>query len=88
MNVPPVTFPITRVPTNHRVDDADAIVRALRHLSDNQRQTVVLRFYAHLTKEQMATALAVASGTIKARLSRALKSLADNKHLTELRDPL
>lgn len=70
-----------------RVDDADAIVRALQHLSDNQPETVVLRYYAHLTEEQMATTLAVAPGTIKTRLSRALKALADNPNLTELGEP-
>lgn len=70
-----------------QVDDADAIVRALQQLPDNQRQTVVLRYYAQLSEEQMATALTVAPGTIKSRLSRALKALADNPNLTELRDP-
>lgn len=71
----------------NRIDDADAILRALLHLPDDQRQTVVLRYYAHLTEEQMATALAVAPGTIKSRLSRALKALADDPNLSELRDP-
>ena len=70
-----------------RVDDADAILRALQQLPDSQRQTIVLRYYAHLTEGQMATALAVAPGTIKSRLSRALQALADNPNLTELREP-
>ena len=69
------------------VDDADAIVRALAQLPVNQRQAVVLRYYAHLSEEQMATALTVAPGTVKSRLSRALKALADDPNLTELRDP-
>ena len=69
-----------------RIDDADAMLRALQHLPEDQRQTVVLRYYAQLTEGQMATALGVAPGTVKSRLSRALKALACNPNLSELRD--
>jgi RNA polymerase sigma-70 factor (sigma-E family) len=68
-----------------RVDDTDAVVRALQRLSRDQRIAVVLRYYSHLTEQQMATALGVATGTVKSRLSRALTALADDPSLEELR---
>ncbi|HET7355535.1 MAG TPA: SigE family RNA polymerase sigma factor [Nocardioidaceae bacterium] len=68
-----------------RVDDADAVVRALQRLPYDHRAAVVLRYYAHLTEQQMATALGVATGTVKSRLSRALDALAEDPSLEELR---
>jgi RNA polymerase sigma-70 factor (sigma-E family) len=68
------------------VDDSDAVMRALEHLPDDQRTAVVLRYYAHLTELQMATVLGVPAGTVKSRLSRAVKALAQDPHLAELRD--
>jgi RNA polymerase sigma-70 factor (sigma-E family) len=67
------------------VDDADAVARALRALSADQRAAVVLRYYAHLSEQQMASVLGVAAGTVKSRLSRALKTLADDPGLAEMR---
>jgi RNA polymerase sigma-70 factor (sigma-E family) len=67
------------------VDQADAVLRSLDRLTDDQRTAVVLRYYAHLTEEQMATVLSVAAGTVKSRLSRALKALSEDPHLSELR---
>lgn len=67
------------------VDLTDAVARSLDRLSADQRVAVVLRFYAHLTEQQMALALGVAPGTVKSRLSRALKVLADDPDLSELR---
>jgi RNA polymerase sigma factor (sigma-70 family) len=68
-----------------RIDDADAVMRALDGLSQEQRTAVVLRFYAHLDERQMAAVLDVAPGTVKSRLSRALKNLAHDPNLAELR---
>lgn len=68
-----------------RVDDADAVLRALKRLPHDQRAAVVLRYYAHLSEQQMATVLGVATGTVKSRLSRALISLAHDASLEELR---
>lgn len=48
----------------------------------------MLRYYAHLTEQQMAAVLGVAPGTVKSRLSRALKVLADDPDLAELRGAL
>lgn len=70
-----------------QVDDADAMRRALDNLPTHQREVVVLRYYAHLTEQQIATVLATPAGTVKSRLSRALRLLADDTNLTEMRDP-
>ena len=69
-----------------KVDQADAVLRSLSRLNDDQRTAVVLRYYTHLTEQQMAVALNVAPGTIKSRLARALKALSDDPHLAELRE--
>ncbi len=67
------------------VDTADAVLRSLDRLGRDQRTAVVLRYYAHLTEQQMATVLGVAPGTVKSRLSRALATLADDPDLATLR---
>ena len=67
------------------IDDTDAIMRALDRLPGDQRTAVVLRYYAHLSEQQMATVLDVAAGTVKSRLSRAVKALAQDPDLAELR---
>ncbi|TDD59773.1 SigE family RNA polymerase sigma factor [Kribbella antibiotica] len=70
------------------VDDADLMTRALDRLPTDQRTAVVLRYYAHLTEQQMASVLGVAAGTVKSRLSRAVKVLAQDPDLAELREIL
>lgn len=67
------------------VDDADAVVRSLARLSHDQRTAVVLRYFCDLDEHRMAGVLDVAPGTVKSRLSRALKALADDPQLSELR---
>lgn len=68
------------------IDDADVVMRALDRLPTDQRTAVVLRYYAHLTEQQMASVLGVAAGTVKSRLSRAVKALAQDPDLAELRE--
>ncbi|GAA0604089.1 SigE family RNA polymerase sigma factor [Kribbella sandramycini] len=68
------------------VDDADLLKRALAKLPVEQRTAVVLRYYAHLSEQQMASVLGVAAGTVKSRLSRAVKALALDPNLAELRE--
>ncbi len=68
-----------------RIDDADVVLRALDQLTIDQRAAVVLRYYAHLSEQQMATVLCVPEGTVKSRLSRALTKLAEDPHLKQLR---
>jgi RNA polymerase sigma-70 factor (sigma-E family) len=68
-----------------RIDDAHAIGRALQRLSAAHRQVVVLRYYAHLTEQQIAGVLDIAAGTVKSRLSRALSHLSTDTELANLR---
>lgn len=51
------------------------LASALRLLNDDQRAVVVLRFYRDWSVEQTATALGIAPGTVKSRLSRAMQEL-------------
>jgi RNA polymerase sigma-70 factor (sigma-E family) len=67
------------------VDDADAVARALGRLGPGQRDVVVLRYFLHLSETETAEALGVPVGTAKSRLSRALKQLAADKDLAEIR---
>lgn len=67
------------------VDDAESLSRSLARLSPDQRTAVVLRYYANLDEQQMASVLGIAPGTVKSRLSRALKLLAQDPHLAQLR---
>ena len=68
-----------------RVDDLDAVTRALARLGADQRRVVVLRYYAHLSEQQTAAALGVAAGTVKSRLSRAMRALEQDPGLIEMR---
>ena len=49
----------------------DVLVRALQQLSLDHRTVVVGRYYLDWSESQLATALGVAPGTVKSRLSRA-----------------
>lgn len=53
------------------------LVAALRQLSVDHRAVVVGRYYLDWSEAQLATALDVAPGTVKSRLSRALHALAE-----------
>jgi RNA polymerase sigma-70 factor (sigma-E family) len=67
-------------------DTADAINRAVRRLSQGQREVIALRYFVRLTEPEIAAALGVAAGTVKSRLSRALAALSADSDLTDLRD--
>lgn len=67
------------------VDSRDAVRRLLAPLNRDQRTVVVLRYFADFSERQLAEVLRVPIGTIKSRTSRALKLLADNPALKELR---
>ncbi len=64
-------------------DSTDAIAsrqalgQALRSLSVDHREVIVLRFYADLTVDQIADRTGVGSGTVKSRLHYALRHLRD-----------
>jgi RNA polymerase sigma-70 factor (ECF subfamily) len=55
----------------------ESLVRALLRLSVDHRTVVVGRYYLDWSEEQLATALDVAPGTVKSRLSRALTHLSE-----------
>jgi RNA polymerase sigma-70 factor (ECF subfamily) len=55
----------------------EALVRSLRRLSVDHRTVVVGRYYLDWSEEQLATALDIAPGTVKSRLSRALTQLSE-----------
>ena len=55
----------------------EALVRALRRLSVDHRTVVVGRYYLDWSEDQLATALDIAPGTVKSRLSRALTQLSE-----------
>jgi RNA polymerase sigma-70 factor (sigma-E family) len=67
-----------------RIDGVDAVERALGRLTQDHRAVVVLRFYSHLTEQQIAEALGIAPGTVKSRLSRALDRLSTDTDLADL----
>jgi RNA polymerase sigma-70 factor (sigma-E family) len=64
-------------------DTADALRRAMSHLSQGQREVVALRYFVRLTETEIAAVLDIAPGTVKSRLSRALGALANSPDLTE-----
>jgi RNA polymerase sigma-70 factor (ECF subfamily) len=53
----------------------DALAGAIRSLSADHREVVVLRFYADLTVEQIAARTGVGAGTVKSRLHYAVRQL-------------
>lgn len=68
------------------VDTADAVHRALAGLSRVNREVVVLRYFVQLSERQTAEVLGVPAGTVKSRLSRALRLLATDRHLVGSHD--
>ncbi len=62
----------------------DALRAALLRLPLEQRQVLVLRYYADLTEAQIAAALGVAAGTVKSRAARGLAVLEADPSLGEL----
>lgn len=58
-----------------RLADKEAVVQAVKNLSDEQRAVVVLRYYWELPYAEIAQILVVPLGTVKSRLDRAIKTL-------------
>jgi RNA polymerase sigma-70 factor (ECF subfamily) len=57
------------------VEDRDAVQRALRVLSPEEREAIALRFGAELTVPEMAEALGEPLTTVEGRVYRALRKL-------------
>lgn len=68
------------------VDAADAVARALGRLGPGQREAIVLRYYAHMSEAQIAETLGIPVGTVKSRLSRAHRQLAEDVDIETLRN--
>lgn len=58
-----------------RVEDADALLRALQDLPPRMRTIVVLRYYLQHTEAEVAELLGCSLGTVKSTSSRALERL-------------
>ncbi len=58
-------------------EDERAMWRVLGRLPVSQRAALVLRYYEGLNEAEMAAALGCRRGTVKSRLHRALRALAD-----------
>lgn len=52
-----------------------AVLAAVRDLPRRQREVVVLRYWLDLSEREIADALQIAAGSVKAYASRALESL-------------
>ncbi|MGV1008894.1 MAG: SigE family RNA polymerase sigma factor [Dermatophilaceae bacterium] len=61
---------------------ADALLTAVRALPARQREVLVLRYYADLSEAQIAQALGISPGSVKAHAHRALATL---RHTVEER---
>ena len=55
----------------------DAMLRALQRLPRRQREVLVLRYYLDLSEAQIADALDIAPGSVKAHASRGLAALRE-----------
>jgi RNA polymerase sigma factor (sigma-70 family) len=57
------------------IADADLMWQALGRLPARQRAVLVLRYYEDLTGAEIAAALGITEGTVKAHAHQALRSL-------------
>jgi RNA polymerase sigma-70 factor (sigma-E family) len=74
----PVANPPDRVVAEDeagRIDDRDAMCRALLTLPPRQRAVIVLRYYEELSELEIAAVMAVSPGTVKSQAARALRHL-------------
>jgi RNA polymerase sigma-70 factor (sigma-E family) len=74
----PTDDPATEVSLSH------SIQASLDRLRPDQRQVLVLRYFADLTESQIAIVLGIAPGTVKSRASRAIAALSEDTSLHNL----
>ncbi len=58
-----------------------AVRAALSRMDTGRREVLVLRYYADLSENDIATVLGIAPGTVKSRAARALRELAADESL-------
>lgn len=58
-----------------RSEDRRAVLKALRELSDRQRDCLVLRYYLDLTEAEIAVTLGISAGSVKTHTHRAMAAL-------------
>jgi RNA polymerase sigma factor (sigma-70 family) len=51
------------------------LIEALNSLKEDERRVIALRYFLDLSEKEMAAVMGVAKGTVKSRLSRAMKKL-------------
>jgi RNA polymerase sigma-70 factor (sigma-E family) len=59
------------------IDDHDRMITALRRLSARQREALTLRYYLDLPEAEIAAAMGVSAGSVKAHLHRGLANLGE-----------
>lgn len=67
-------------------DEQRRLLTALQRLPARQRETVACRYLLEMSEAETAAVLEVARGTVKSRLSRALRALRDD--LATVADPV
>ena len=55
--------------------ERSAVVAALRHLPDRQREAIVLRYYADLSEAEIATTMGISRGAVKSHTARGMSAL-------------
>ena len=55
--------------------ERSAVVAALRHLPERQREAIVLRYYADLSEAEIAAAMHISRGAVKSHTSRGMAAL-------------
>jgi len=55
--------------------ERSAVVAALRHLPERQREAIVLRYYADLSEAEIAAAMKISCGAVKSHTSRGMAAL-------------
>ena len=82
-------LPQAAVPTATETGEALDVLAALARLSDAMREVVVLATMQGMTQEEVAEVLGIPVGTVKSRLSNAIKAMREDlgvRHEKETRD--
>jgi len=66
----------TAVEETKRIENRDAMCRALLTLPPRQRTVIVLRYYEDLSELEIADLMGISPGTVKSQAARALRHLA------------